>query len=59
MKGPRSLWQVFKWPVVLGVMTLIGLISALVADGVWDLVSWTMLLIPVALGIGRGWFGRA
>jgi hypothetical protein len=56
MKGPRTLWQIFMWPTVLGAMTIVGLLSALVADGVWDLLSWLMLLVPVALGIAKGWF---
>lgn len=55
----RSLSQIFLWPMVLGAMTVIGLISALVADGVWDLLSWIMLLVPVGLGIWRGWFVRS
>lgn len=54
----RSVGQVFLWPMVLGAMTIIGLISALLADGVWDALSWIMLLVPVALGIWRGWLVR-
>ena len=54
----RSLSQVFLWPTVLGAMTVIGLISGLVADGLWDVLSWLMLLVPVALGIWRGWLVR-
>lgn len=54
----RSLRQIFLWPMVLGAMTVIGLISALLADGVWDVLSWLMLLVPVALGIWRGWLVR-
>jgi hypothetical protein len=59
MKISRSLWQVFMWPTVLGVMTVIGLISALVADGVWDVLSWLMLSVPTGIGIARGWFYRS
>ena len=55
----RSLRQIFLWPMVLGTMTVVGLISALVADGIWDLLSWLMLLVPVALGIWRGWLVRS
>ena len=58
MKGARTLWQIFMWPTVLGVMTIVGLVSALVADGVWDALSWLMLAIPVGLGVSRGWFYR-
>ena len=58
MNGPRKLGDIFLWPAVLGLMTIIGLISALVADGVWDLLSWLMLLVPAAIGIWRGWLTR-
>jgi hypothetical protein len=39
-------------------MTIIGLVSALLADGLWDVLSWSMLVVPVALGIWRGWLIR-
>ena len=55
----RSLRQIVLWPMVLGTMTVVGLISALVADGIWDLLSWLMLLVPVLLGIWRGWLVRS
>lgn len=54
----RTLSQVFLWPAVLGAMTIIGLVSALLADGLWDVLSWSMLVVPVALGIWRGWLIR-
>lgn len=41
--------QIFAIPIVLGVLSIIGLISALVGDGVWDGVSWTTLAIPILL----------
>ncbi|MHA4871635.1 hypothetical protein ACXZ1M_28485 [Duganella sp. PWIR1] len=41
-------------PIVLAILTLVGLISALVGDGVWDLVSAFALGVPVALCL---WFG--
>ena len=46
MFGP--LW---RWPVVLGVATAFGLVSALVGDGVWDALSWLALGAPVAVGV--------
>jgi hypothetical protein len=41
-------------PIALAVLTLIGLISALVGDGVWDHVSALALGVPVLLCL---WFG--
>jgi hypothetical protein len=31
----QSLWRVFREPVLLGVSSIVGLISALLGDGVW------------------------
>lgn len=45
--------KTFKWPLVLGLLTAGGLLSALVGDGVWDLLSWALLAVPVATGL---WF---
>lgn len=41
--------QIFAIPMVLGVLSVIGLVSALVGDGVWDGVSWATLAIPILL----------
>lgn len=45
----QTLWQIFIIPLVLGVLSTVGLISALVGDGVWDGVSWITLGIPILL----------
>lgn len=45
----RSLGEIFAIPFVLGILSSIGLISALVGDDVWDGVSWIMLGIPILL----------
>ena len=50
----RSARQVWAVPVLLAVSTTIGLVAALLGDGVWDLVSAVTLGAPVATGI---WFG--
>lgn len=41
--------QIFSIPIVLGVLSVIGLISALVGDGLWDGVSWVTLAVPILL----------
>lgn len=41
-------------PIILAALTIIGLISALVGDGVWDHVSAVALGVPVLLCL---WFG--
>lgn len=39
---------IFTIPTVIGVISFVGLISALTGDGVRDVISWVALLIPVA-----------
>lgn len=41
-------------PILLVILTTVGLISALLGDGVWDHVSAVALGIPVLLCV---WFG--
>lgn len=44
---------IWLWPVVLGVSTTSGLLSALVSDGWGDAWSWIALGLPVAV---MAWF---
>jgi hypothetical protein len=44
-----SLWQIFAAPLAVAVISSLGLVAALVGDGVWDGVSWAALAIPVFL----------
>jgi hypothetical protein len=45
----QTLGQIFAAPAVIAALSAIGLISALVGDGIWDAVSWLTLGVPVAL----------
>ncbi len=47
MKTNRAIWAM---PILLGVLTVVGLLVALVGDGVWDLVSVAALAVPVLVG---------
>lgn len=38
-----SLWAVFRWPIVMAAISIVGLLSALLGDGLADLVSWLLL----------------
>ena len=49
----RTLWGM---PVILGLASLVGLISALVGDGPWDILSWVLLGSLLGI-IGYFWFG--
>lgn len=44
----QSAGEVFRAPIWLGVASVVGLVSALLGDGVWDGVSWAMILAPIA-----------
>ena len=47
--GRLSLRQVFAAPLAIAVLNAVGLISALVGDDVWDVLSWLTLATPVAV----------
>lgn len=54
--GRRTLWQIFFAPIWIGLLSIIGLIAALVGDGPYDALSWLGLGIPVVLSIWYGWW---
>src|SRR5690606_34602273 len=51
--GPRA-WDTWRAPVAVALVTLVGLIAALVGDGWPDGLSWAALAVPVALA-AWGW----
>ncbi|MEX5748867.1 hypothetical protein [Massilia sp. X63] len=46
----RTRIQIWAMPVLLAVLTVVGLVAALLGDGAWDLVSAVALGAPVAMG---------
>jgi len=42
-------WKMWGAPVMLGISTCVGLLSALLGDGLWDAVSAITLGTPVAV----------
>lgn len=48
-KPPSVLWRTFRAPLAIAAVTFIGLISALVGDGIWDALSWVSLTLPLAV----------
>jgi len=44
--GPLDLKAIFAVPLVVAVLSLIGLVGALLGDGVWDGIGW--------IGLGAG-----
>ena len=49
MRPHLSQTQIFGIPFAVGIITVVGLLSALVGDGWWDAVSWAALGLPVLL----------
>ena len=47
--------QLWGWPIVLGVLTATGLLSALFSDGWGDAWSWLGLGLPVAVMDWYAW----
>ncbi|MEW7847686.1 hypothetical protein AB2N08_03200 [Massilia aurea] len=50
----RTPLQIWGAPIVIGILTTVGLISALLGDGIWDAVSAITLGIPCLLCF---WYG--
>nr|WP_082770496.1 hypothetical protein [Bradyrhizobium sp. CCH5-F6] len=48
-RSHRSAWDVFRVPLLVGLVCAAGLGLALVGDGIWDGLSWLALSLPVAL----------
>lgn len=47
----KRMWGV---PILIGIVTAVGLISALLGDDMWDVLSAAALAIPVVVA---GWYG--
>ena len=51
--------QVWTIPVWLGIVTLFGIASAILGDGVWDWGCWAALALPLGIIAERVWRQRA
>jgi hypothetical protein len=47
--------MVWTMPVLLGLLTAVGLVAGLVADGFWDAVSWAGLGVPLLVVVWCVW----
>ena len=54
----RSLRQVFATPLLLALISIVGLVAALTGDGFRDALSWVALGVPVLVAIWA-WRRRA
>lgn len=56
MNNQRSaFWRLWGWPIVMGVLTTTGLLTALVSDTWGDWWSWVALGVPVAVMAWYSW----
>lgn len=47
--------KIWFWPIVVGLLSCVGLLVALFYDGWGDAVSWLTLAPPVVMSIWYGW----
>jgi len=47
----ESLGDIFLVPAIIAAVSCAGLISALVGDDLWDVLSWVTLSVPVAVAV--------
>jgi hypothetical protein len=43
--------RVWAVPLALGALTTFGLLAALLGTGVWHVLAWTALVVPVVVGV--------
>ena len=60
MSAPANsaFWHLWRWPLVLGLLSASGLLTALVSDGWGDWWAWLSLGLPVAVMAWCAWMPR-
>lgn len=43
----KNFIQIFKWPIAVGVVTIFGLVGALLKDGIFENISMVGLSVPI------------
>ncbi len=51
MTTPLSSSRIWGMPIAIGIVSTIGLLSAILGDGIWDGLSWIALTIPIAVSL--------
>lgn len=44
----KSNWEIWGWPLFMALTSVVGLVTALVGDGVWNFLSWLLLFLPLS-----------
>jgi hypothetical protein len=55
---PARTTAIWRWPLILAAVSALGLTCALVGDDWYDVLSWCLLALPIAV-VGRALRGRA
>lgn len=42
--------RIWLWPVVIGLLSAVGLVAGLVSEGLGDVLAWLTLAVPVVVG---------
>lgn len=58
MRHSFSFRQIYGPAMILAAITLYGLFSALLGDGVWDAFSWIALAVPLSVIVLKYSSGR-
>jgi D-alanyl-lipoteichoic acid acyltransferase DltB (MBOAT superfamily) len=57
MKNKRTthsnFWFVWRAPIILAILTVFGLLAALLKTGTWHWAAWLALAVPIVVGL---WF---
>lgn len=48
-KHLKQVWKLWAMPVLLAVLILLGLLAALLATGIWHVLSWCAMAIPLLI----------
>lgn len=49
MTAHLSSSQIWGRPIAIGLVSAVGLISALLGDDIWDALSWFALAVPIVV----------
>lgn len=49
MSKPPANQLIWRWPVLLALLSATGLVSALLSDGLGDVWAWFSLAVPVSV----------
>ena len=55
IQARKTPWQIFATPTLIALLSLVGLLAALLGNGVFDWVSWVGLAAPLVI---VGWAMR-